>query len=190
MEQSQTIDRNLDHRMAVRLKALRGEGGWSLDALAQRSGVSRATLSRLENGQVSPTASVLGRLCSVYGITMSRLMAMIETGFAPLVQQDEQAVWQDPETGFTRKSVSPPADTLNAEVLECMLPAGARIDYPEPPVPGLEHHLYLLAGALKMTVDDHVHTLHKGDCLRYQLYGRSIFETLKDHTAKYILVIV
>ena len=36
--------------------------------------VSRASLSRLENAEVSPTASVLGRLCAAYGLTMSRLM--------------------------------------------------------------------------------------------------------------------
>jgi transcriptional regulator with XRE-family HTH domain len=38
-----------DRRLAERLRALRGERGWSLDELARRSGVSRATLSRLEN---------------------------------------------------------------------------------------------------------------------------------------------
>ena len=55
-------DRDLDLRIAGRLKALRAERGWSLDALARRSNVSRATLSRLENAEVSATANVLGRL--------------------------------------------------------------------------------------------------------------------------------
>ena len=50
-------------RLAQRLRELRHERGWSLDELAARSGVSRATLSRLENNEVSPTAAVLGRLC-------------------------------------------------------------------------------------------------------------------------------
>ena len=53
-----TIDVDLDRRIAQRLKALRLARGWSLDELAGMAGVSRATLSRLENAEVSPTASV------------------------------------------------------------------------------------------------------------------------------------
>lgn len=55
---------DLDARLARRLAELRTSRGWSLDALAARSGVSRATLSRLENAEVSPTAALLGKLCA------------------------------------------------------------------------------------------------------------------------------
>src|SRR5438034_5302546 len=109
----------MDGRLAERLRSLRAERGWSLDELAQRSNVSRATLSRLENAEVSPTASVLGKLCAAYGLTMSRLMHMVEDEFVPLVRRSAQSVWTDPTIGFRRRSVSPPAQGLAAEVLEC-----------------------------------------------------------------------
>src|SRR5215510_865195 len=99
----------IDRRIAQRLKSLRGERGWSLDELAKRSTVSRATLSRLENAEVSPTASVLGKLCAAHGLTLSRLMRMVEEDFPPLVRRDAQPVWIDPENGFRRRSISPPA---------------------------------------------------------------------------------
>ena len=180
---------HLDDRIANRLKALRVERGWSLDELAARCGVSRATLSRLENGEVSPTASVLGKLCASYGLAMSRLMAEVETDFAPLVRHDDQTVWQDPETGFVRRSVSPPAQTLGAEVLHCHLPAGTRIAYRDPPRPGLEHHLVMLTGTLTLTIGGTAYALTKGDCLRYQLHGPGIFETGKK-PATYMLVVL
>ncbi len=113
----------IDRRIAQRLKSLRAERGWSLDALAERSAVSRATLSRLENADVSPTASVLGKLCAAYGLTLSRLMHMVEDDFAPLVPRDAQPLWTDPRIGFRRRSVSPPAQTLAGEALECTLRA-------------------------------------------------------------------
>ncbi len=69
---------DIDQRLAARLAALRQEHGLSLDALASTSGISRATLSRLERAETSPTASLLGRLCTVYGRPMSRLLAEIE----------------------------------------------------------------------------------------------------------------
>jgi transcriptional regulator with XRE-family HTH domain len=185
MEQTGT-----DLRIAQRLKKLRGERGWSLDELAGHSEVSRATLSRLENAEVSPTASVLGKLAAVYDLTISRLLHLVEDDFAPLIRRDAQPVWNDPGTGFKRRSVSPPAQTLSAEVLECTLEPGTRITYDEPPRCGLEHHLLLTEGQLDITVDGRSHALRPGDCLRYQLFGASTFATPSDAGAKYILVVV
>ena len=52
----------VDARLAARLAELRAERGWSLGELAERSGVSRSTLSRAERAETSPTAAVLNRL--------------------------------------------------------------------------------------------------------------------------------
>ena len=179
-----------DRKLADRLKALRIEKAWSLDALATRSGVSRATLSRLENGEVSPTASVLGRICAAYGTTMSRLMAAIEAEHTPLVRRDEQIVWTDTETGFERRNVSPPADSLGCEVLACRLPAGTDISYPVPPREGLEHHLVLTEGRLEVCLGDASYELGPGDCLRYRLFGTSRFRTGAAEGAAYFLVVL
>lgn len=180
----------IDLRLAQHLKGLRVERGWSLDELAKCSNVSRATLSRIENAEVSPTASVLGKLCAAYGLTMSRLMHMVEDNFVPLVRRSEQLVWTDQTLGFRRRSVSPPAHTLTAEVLECELGPGTRISYDRPPKPGLEHHLFLIEGQLKVSVEGQSYELLPGDCLRYQLFGSSAFVTPEQHSAKYILCIL
>jgi transcriptional regulator with XRE-family HTH domain len=190
MEAAVLEESNIDRRIAQRLRALRVERGWSLDDLAQRSTVSRATLSRLENGEVSPTASVLGKLCGAYGLTLSRLMLMVEDGFAPLIRRDAQPLWNDDSIGFRRRSVSPPAQSLSAEMLECELGPGARIAYDVPPRHGLEHHLLLLEGRLQVTVDGVTHDLHPGDCLRYQLTGPSAFATSAKTGARYVLCMV
>lgn len=180
----------LDDRIASRLKTLRSEQGWSLEVLAERSGVSRATLSRLEKAEVSPTASVLGKLCAAYRLTLTRLIAMVEPDFAPLVRRDQRQVWTDPETGFNRRLVSPPSDALAAEVLECEIPADTRIAYDKPSKPGLEHHIVMLGGCLQMTVDGQSYRLETGDCLRYRLFGPSVFETTAGAAARYLLVML
>ncbi|PSH63673.1 helix-turn-helix domain-containing protein [Phyllobacterium sophorae] len=190
MENLLADDGGMDQRIAQRLRALRVERGWALDELARRSDVSRATLSRLENAEVSPTASVLGKLCATHGMTMSRLMHMVEDSFAPLLRRDTQPVWTDPETGFRRRSVSAPAQSLAGEVLECELEPGTRITYEHPPRQGLEHHLILTAGQLRVSIGDQSHELLPGDCLRYQLFDASSFETPEHCAAKYILLIV
>ena len=190
METSLLAAETIDRRIAERLKGLRGERGWSLDQLAAQSGVSRTTLSRLENAEVSPTASVLGRLCAAYQLSMSRLMRMVEDDFAPLLRRDAQEVWTDPSVGFRRRAVSPPAQTLAGEVLQGELDPGQRIDYPVPPRTGLEHHLVMLTGRLAVTVGGATHDLRAGDCLRYQLFGPSAFETPVKTGARYLLFVV
>src|ERR1700744_533624 len=114
----------IDQRLAARRAPLRQAQGWSLDALAERSGISRATLSRLERGETSPTAALLGRLCAAFGRTMSRLLAEGEAEPPQLVRHDAQTLWVDPETGFRRRGVSPPAIGFAAELIGGELPPG------------------------------------------------------------------
>jgi len=56
------IDDGLDSRLGARIRLERERRGWSLTELAQRSGVSRAMINKVERGDASPTASLLGRL--------------------------------------------------------------------------------------------------------------------------------
>ncbi|WP_406098893.1 helix-turn-helix domain-containing protein [Streptomyces sp. NBC_01013] len=182
--------RAVEAGLAVRLGELRAERGWTLDELARRSGMSRSTLSRFERGELSPTAAQLGRLCSVHGRTMSRLLLEVEAQPAQLVPAGRQAVWRDETTDFVRRSVSPPHAGLRAEVVEGILGPGAAIAYEKPPVPGLEQHIWVLEGTLEVAVDDTVHTVGRGDCLRFLLRGSSRFHCPGPERVRYALMIV
>ncbi len=180
---------DLNERLAERLKQIRLARGWSLQELADASAVSRSTLSRVENAEVSPTAETLGSLSSAYQMTISQLLAPIEAPYAPLVRHAEQSLWRDPDNGFARRVVSPPSGGLSAEVLQCELSAYQMISYAAPSVPGHEHHLVMLSGTLTVTVGNEEHLLEAGDCLRYQLFGPSKFQTGVD-PASYLLVLM
>src|SRR5476649_486307 len=123
-----------DLRLAERLAELRIGQGWSLEQLAQRTGISRATLSRIERAETSPTASVLGKLSATYGLTTSRLLMALEDNPPELIRHGQQSVWRDTDTGFERRSVSPPAHGFRAELMAGKLKAGATISYDSPPV--------------------------------------------------------
>ncbi|MEU1039180.1 XRE family transcriptional regulator [Streptomyces sp. NPDC005551] len=180
----------VDARLAARLAELRAERGWSLGELAERSGVSRSTLSRAERAETSPTASLLNRLCGVYGRTMSQLLSEVEAAPDPLVRAADQAVWEDRASGFVRRSVSPPHTGLRGELVEGRLAAGADIAYDRPPVPGLEQHIWVLAGSLDVTVRDVEHHLAAGDCLRMRVWGPTRFRAPGPEGARYALAVV
>jgi len=178
----------MDDRLAERLRALRVERGLSLQELADLSAISRATLSRIENGEVSPTAQTLGALASVYALTISCLLAPVERRFAPLIAREQQSVWRDPRHGFVRHIVSPPSGALSAEIIRCELAPHQSISYEKPPVMGLEHHLTMLSGQLTLSVEGETYRLKAGDCLRYRLFGPSRFETGRS-AASYLIVL-
>jgi transcriptional regulator with XRE-family HTH domain len=183
-------DAVVERRIAERLGQLRSERGWSLDDVAERTGISRATLSRIERSELSPTAAMLGKLCSVYGWTLSRLMADAETRPPNLVPVAEQAVWTDPESGYRRRAVSPPASELRGELVEVTIPAGASVSFDVSPIAGLEHHLWMLEGALALDVEASRFQLRAGDCLRYVLSGRTHFQATGTRAARYLVAMV
>ncbi|MGY6026313.1 helix-turn-helix domain-containing protein [Streptomyces spinosirectus] len=180
----------VDARLGARLAELRAEQGWSLGELAERSGVSRSTLSRAERAEISPTASLLNRLCGVYGRTMSQLLSEVEAEPARLVRSADQQVWQDRSAGFVRRSVSPPHAGLRGELVEGRLSVGADIAYDRPPVPGLEQHVWVLEGALEVTAQDVDHHLATGDCLRLRVWGPTRFRCAGDEAVRYVLAVV
>src|SRR5262249_14598811 len=166
---------SLEVRIARRLAALRAERAWSLDALATRTGISRASLSRVERGELSPTATMLGTLCAQYEWTLSRLMAEVEGGPPSLIRAREQVVWKDPASGYLRRIISPPHPRLRGELVEVSLPTGASVSYAASPVPGLEHHLWMLEGIVNVEIEGNRFRVEQGDCVRYLLAGSSRF---------------
>ena len=181
---------DIEWRLAVSLKALRLEKAMTLDRLAEQSGVSRATIARIEAGETSPTLNALKKLASALDIPLSRLMAAAEQSFDALIEKDKQAVWQNPETGFLSRTVSPAQPPLSGEVLACELPVTQRASHDRPSRPGREHHLYLLEGGLTVTEGGRRHVLKAGDCLRCRLFGPCEFLSSGSVTARYLLFLV
>jgi DNA-binding transcriptional MerR regulator len=58
-----------------RLRALRAAGGWSLAAVATRSGFSVSFLSAVERGHANPSVGTLFKLADAYGTTVPGLNA-------------------------------------------------------------------------------------------------------------------
>ncbi|MGV2974985.1 helix-turn-helix domain-containing protein [Roseibium alexandrii] len=179
-----------DQDLAQRLIGLRKAKGLSLDELAEKSGISRATLSRIERGDTSPTAAALGRLATAFGVSVSDLFGFGAAAHDAKLAQNEQAVWRDPETGFQRRSVSPAISGFRGSVIEGTLPAGAIISYAAPPLPDLEHHLVLLSGALTVVLGDTRHDLSPGDCLRFRLNTPNAYHATGSKPARYLLTVI
>ncbi|QRM53900.1 helix-turn-helix domain-containing protein [Sinorhizobium sp. BG8] len=186
----ETENHNLEGAIGDRVRLLRTAKSLTLDELATRAGVSRAMISRIERGEASPTAQLLARLCPPLGVTLSTFFAFGETLESPLSRRTEQIVWRDPETGYLRRSVSPPGTPSRVEIIEVEFPAGARIPYPpETAKEGMTQHVWLFAGELEMTVGDIVHRLKPGDCLYMGITDNHVFHNPGSTIAHYAVVL-
>jgi transcriptional regulator with XRE-family HTH domain len=59
--------------LAARVRALRKARGWTLEQAAQAAGLARSTLSKIENGQMSPTYDALKKLAQGLAISVPQL---------------------------------------------------------------------------------------------------------------------
>jgi transcriptional regulator with XRE-family HTH domain len=162
-----------------RLRAARRARGWPLDRLAAASGVSRAMISKIERGESSPTAVVLGKLSAALELSIAELLAPADEagasdvagvppgGPAParaagLVRRaGDTPQWRDPDTGYLRRQVSTPR--FPVAVTEVVLPAGARVPYPAGAYAFIAQLVWVLSGRLALADGPDVHELSAGD---------------------------
>src|ERR1700719_764872 len=108
-------------RIARRLRLERDARGWSQADLAERSSVSKATISKIEREEMSPTAVILVRLAGAFDLTLAGLLLRAEGEGGRLSRAADQPVWRDPDTGYLRQQVfSRPDHPL--EVVQIELP--------------------------------------------------------------------
>ena len=160
-----------------RLRAARRARGWPIDRLASGSGVSRAMISKIERGESSPTAVVLGKLSAALELSIAELLAPVPAAGTPLRGQDQAAdqapvaglvrraadapEWRDPDTGYLRRQLSTPQ--FPVAVTEVVLPAGARVPYPAGAYAFIGQLVWVQSGQLTLADGPAVHVLSAGD---------------------------
>jgi transcriptional regulator with XRE-family HTH domain len=180
----------MEKRIAEGLRKRRESLGISANDLAERSGVSRAMVSKIERLEVSPTAALLGRLCNGLGITLSSLIASAEnTKGPPIARADEQPVWRDPDTGLLRTMVSPRNTGSRTEIVHVELPSGAEVKYGAMAEPHYDQHVLVLAGKLTMTFGTEEFELSAFDCIRSRFDVPHAFANRSRAACKYLVVI-
>jgi transcriptional regulator with XRE-family HTH domain len=184
---------DLNQRIAERVRELRAARGLSLDAVAGRSGVSRSMISLIERGESSPTAVVLEKLAAGLGVMLASLFdapaAAASLASSPLARRDDQPQWQDPASGYLRRNVSPPGVSQPMQIVEIHFPPGGRVAF-ETGVRDTRVHqqVWMLEGAIDVTVGAERHRLREGDCLAMQLDRPTMFHNPTRKPARYAVV--
>ncbi|HEX3501738.1 MAG TPA: helix-turn-helix domain-containing protein [Stellaceae bacterium] len=184
-------DPNVNERIAARVRQLRAERGMSLDALAERSGVSRSMISLIERGETSPTAILLEKLAAGLDIALAALFEPPAGPADPVARRADQALWRDPGSGYVRRNVSPSAQLTPIQIVEVVFPPGAHVAYESGGrQPQVHQQVWVLEGAIEVTVGAEHYALATGDCLAFVLDRPTAFRNRSRKPARYAVVVV
>jgi transcriptional regulator with XRE-family HTH domain len=180
----------LSASLAATLQAARVGRDLSVNALADRSGVSRAMIGKIERGEAQPTAVLLGRLSGALGLTLSELVARAEGAGTDLLRRaDDQPTWTDPATGYQRRAISPVSDSP-LELVEVELPPGASVSYPADAYIFKYQQIWILEGTLHFQEGDVLHHMTTGDCLQLGAPAPCTFINPTTTSTRYLVALV
>jgi transcriptional regulator with XRE-family HTH domain len=187
---------DINTRIATQVKQLRDEHGWSIDHLAARTGVSRAMISKIERAESSPTASVLNKLAIGIGVTLPTLFG--PTGFNqtrppernPVLLRARQTEWQDPESGYRRRTLTPDSVSQSMQLSEILLPAGCSMTVENSfGGKGVHQQIWMLEGRLELRIGVELRALAVGDCMAITQDGPVTFHNPAGQKARYLSAI-
>ena len=152
----------LTRRMADNIRALRKVRGYSLDDMARRSGVSRASLSQVETAKTNPTIAILWKIAAGLEVPFSALLGEDNAERVSVLRRPDQRVLRSADGHFESRPLTPAGVLTGVEVYELRL-APHTVHASDAHASGTSESLTVLVGTLRLRVGDEVHDLSAGD---------------------------
>jgi XRE family transcriptional regulator, regulator of sulfur utilization len=155
----------LNAHVARRVRARRNAHGWSLAALAERAGLSKTVVARIESGDGNPSMETLLRLADALDITLGALIA-VDSASATSVVRVDGAAFVRSQSGLQGRNLWSDGRDRRVETHELLMEPG--VDYhSKPHPPGTEELVVCLSGALEVGPEGHEVELAERDAARF-----------------------
>jgi transcriptional regulator with XRE-family HTH domain len=162
----------------------------TLDALATKCSVSRSMISLIERGESSPTAVVLERIATGLGVPLATLFDDPGAPATPVSRREDRTAWRDPQSGYIRRNISPAGFPSPVQIVEVILPAGARVAYETGARDARIHQqIWVQEGSIEVTLGRAKYHLSEDDCLAMQLSEPTAFRNRTRKSARYIVIV-
>jgi len=157
------------HRhLGGRVRQLRLERGWSLEALARASGVSRSMLSEIERDQANPTLAVTLRIARAFGMNLGELIEMPgATSAVTVIRADDRAYHYRSDAHCQIRTLSPLNLEKDVEFYEVQLKPGGALRSAAH-FAGTREFLTVQKGQVRVESAEDAETLAPGDSASYR----------------------
>ncbi len=176
-------------KLGARVRELRRGRGLTLQGLAEKSGVSRAMISKLERGEKNPTLVIAAKLAEGLEVTLSQLAGMDGRREIVIVPKDRRMTMRDPETGFERQLLSPAFTGRGLEFIRNVVPEGATSGEFPPHKKGVEEYIVVERGRMRAVLYGEEYVLEEGDSLYFEADVAHRFDNVGEGECSYYLVI-
>lgn len=158
----------ITEHLGSRVKDLRAKRGWSLEALANASGVSRSMLSQIEREQANPTLAVTLRIAQAFGLGLGELLQMPgATSAVNVIRADDHSYQYRSDKDCRIRTLSPLNLEKDVEFYEVQLePGGALRSAPH--FEGTREFLTVQKGRIRVESGPDAEELNPGDSASYR----------------------
>ncbi len=159
---SETTAAHVPELVGRRVRAARGSRAWTLDQLAEHSGVSRRMIVNVESGSSNASIAILLRLARALDVTLADLVSEAPQSHRVTVSSPDARtpLWRGDAGGTAVLTAS--ADTPDMLELWDWALGSEEVYVSEPHRAGTRELLHVLTGHVRLTVDGQVHDLRAG----------------------------
>jgi len=155
-------------RLGERIKQLRAQRNWSLEALAGASGVSRSMLSQIERGRANPTLAVTFRIARAFGMGLAELVETPGAASAvSIIRAGDSAYHYRSDKDCRIRTLSPLHLEKDVEFYEVQLQAGGALRS-APHFAGTREFLTVQKGRVQVESDGEAEVCAPGDSASYR----------------------
>lgn len=173
----------LEH-VSANVRRLRMAAQLSQVALADRAGVSRRTVVKLEAGEANISLAGLDHLADALGVTFVDLVAAPAAHHAHI----KEVAWRGNRKGSIAVLLASVPATKNAQLWAWTLEPGERYDA-EPDPAGWFEMLLVSEGSIRVEQEDGATELHAGDHLAFPTSQRYAYANVGDTRARFVRVV-
>ncbi len=173
-----------------RVKELRGERGWSLDALSAASGVSRSMLSQIERRQANPTLAVTCRIAQAFEMSLGELVELPQASARiEVIRAEDRAFHYRSDNDCKIRTLSPLHLEKDVEFYEVLLhPQGILKSAPH--FEGTREFLTIQKGRVRVASSEESTVLTRGDSANYRADVIHAIENIGRGDALMFLVVI
>ncbi len=179
------VDAAHAQRLGRRIHELRVGRSWTLDVLAERAGVSKAMLSKVERGENNPTLVVATKIAAALGLTMSQLIGADERRRALWLPKEQRVTFHDAATGIERL-LFPAFGSSAVDIVQVVMPAGSSSGDLAPHLTAMEYYLLVERGVVRVTMGDDTYEVGEGDAFYFVADVPHRFDNIGAGEARYV----
>jgi transcriptional regulator with XRE-family HTH domain len=178
--------------LGTNIRTRRIELGLTLEALSEKSHVSRAMLSDIERDAKSPTIRIISQIAGGLDCTISELLGEPEPKqqqTLQLVRKSQRQILVEPRSGVERHLLSPSLVRHGIEITWLVVPPGQSSGVFPPQAPGTIEHITVVRGSLRCRLGANEVVLAEGDSLTFPGDVERIFTNQEKKPSRALLVI-